>query len=149
MSVAVCRNVFLFVISVNRNNTKSFLSASRLVTPSVQKGAHTHPVRGHLSSHMAQHMQDSPTDDVVLSQLLLKPGNVVFMATQTICSPCLKSMWRLQQRQDERLHLKAVVFLSESKANPACWGTHQRGLALLCHTNCDQLHAMVCKHSSS
>lgn len=43
MSVAVCRNVFLFVISVNRNNTKSFLSASLLVTPSVYKAAKAHP----------------------------------------------------------------------------------------------------------
>lgn len=35
MSVAVCKNVFLLVISVNRKITKSFFSAKRFVTPSV------------------------------------------------------------------------------------------------------------------
>jgi hypothetical protein len=35
MRVAVCKNVFLLVISVNRKITKSFFSAKRFVTPSV------------------------------------------------------------------------------------------------------------------
>lgn len=35
------------------------------------------------------------------------------------------------------------------KTNPVCLGTQHRGLALLCHTSCDQPHAMVCTHSSS
>lgn len=57
MSVAVCRNVFLFVISVNRKSTKSFLSANRLVTPSVWKGGEAQTdleSERTLTSHMAQ-----------------------------------------------------------------------------------------------
>lgn len=128
MSVAVCRNVFLFVISVNRKSTKSFLSASRLVTPSVWKGAHTEPVRATASSPRAQHRQHSPPDDVVLSQLLLKPGNAVFVATKSISCPCLKSVWCWQQCQDERLHLKAGVSLPNLKPTLPAWAHHRAWL---------------------
>lgn len=126
MSVAVCRNVFLFVISVNRNNTKSFLSASRLVTPSVWKGAHTGPVRAH-----PEHSTCRTALQMMWCWASCSWNQGMLCLWQPKPPPVLVRSQRgtgNNMGMNERLHLKAAVSLSESKANPA-WA-HSTGAGL-------------------
>lgn len=151
MSVAVCRNVFLFVISVNRKSTKSFLSASRLVTPSVWKGeAPTDPESEPtlLSHTWHRHVQNSFSQAVLQNQLLLRPESTVFMVTKSNSNPCLKLKWAVQKLQTpewEASSQNRVVYLLKPRVNTACLETHQRGSPLFSHTNYCQLHFTVCK----
>lgn len=106
MSVAVCRNVFLFVISVNRKSTKSFLSANRRVTPSVWKGEEAQTdleSERTLTSHMAQARAEQFFKAVLPKQLLLRSESTVFMVTNSNSNPCLKLKWAVQKLQDSRM----------------------------------------------